>query len=105
MERRHSDGVDLDTILGIVMIVLGVLVYLGEFAVGWVLPVLGVILVLMGILMLLGVLGGGLLIGLLTLGAGLALYLGYLDLPSVVTRSLNIVIGIGLVVLGILQMT
>lgn len=53
---------------------------------------LGVILVLVGILMLLGVLGGGIAIGLPTLAGGLALYLGYLDVPSVVTRSLNIVI-------------
>lgn len=95
---------DLDTILGIAMIVLGALVFLGELGVGFLLPVLGVVLVVLGILMLLDVVSGGTLVGILTLLAGLLLYAGYLDIPSVVTRSLNLVVGVVLIVLGVLQL-
>lgn len=96
---------DLDTVLGIAMIVLGVLVFVGEFTVGWLLPVIGLALIVMGVLMLLGVLAGGTLIGVLTLVAGLLLYAGFLDPPAIVTQSINTVVGIVLIVLGVLQLT
>lgn len=95
---------DLDTIIGIGMIVLGLLVFLGELGVGFLLPILGIVLVVLGVLMLLNVVAGGTLVAVLTLVAGLLLYLGFLDLPSIVIRSLNIVIGVVLIVLGILQL-
>lgn len=96
---------DLDTILGIAMIVLGVLVLLGEFTVGWILPVAGLVLVVMGILMLLGVLAGGTLTGIAVLVIGILLYGDIVGIPGAVTQVLNTVVGVVLIVLGIMQAT
>ncbi len=94
---------DLDTIIGIAMIVLGVLVFLGEFTVGWMLPILGVILLVLGLLMLLGVVAGGTLTAVLLLVIGVLLYAGMVGVPETITQSLNVVVGVVLIVLGILQ--
>lgn len=96
---------DIDTIIGIVMIILGALVLVGELGVGFLLPILGVALIVLGVLMLLGVVGGGTLMGVLTLVLGLLLYLDYVPVPSVVTRSINLIVGVVLIVLGIIQAT
>jgi hypothetical protein len=102
---RHVEGVDLDTIIGLAMIVLGALVFLGEFSVSWLLPVAGIVLVVMGVLMLLGVLAGGALTGISVLVIGLLLNGGLVGIPNAVTQILNPLVGIVLIVLGILQLT
>ncbi|PSG98308.1 hypothetical protein BRD56_00745 [Thermoplasmatales archaeon SW_10_69_26] len=96
---------DLDTIIGLAMIVLGALVFLGEFSVSWLLPVAGVVLVVMGVLMLLGVLAGSTLMGISILVIGLLLYGDVVGIPNAITQILNTVVGIVLIVLGILQLT
>lgn len=95
---------DLDTVIGILMIVLGTLVFLGEFGVGFLLPILGIVLVVLGILMLVNVVAGGTLMGVTNLVVGLLLYGDILGVPSAVTEILNPLVGIVLIVLGILQM-
>lgn len=97
-------GVNLDTILGLAMIVMGVLVFLGEFTVGWLLPVIGIVLVVLGILMLLGALAGGTLMGIAVLVVGLLLYGDVIGVPGNITQILNTIVGIVLIVLGILQL-
>lgn len=95
----------LDRIIGVAMIVLGALVLLGELGVGFLLPILGVALIVLGILMLLDVLSGSTFTGVLVIVLGLLLYLGFVDVPDLVTRSINIIVGVVLVILGILQAT
>lgn len=97
--------VDLDTVIGIALILLGALTFLGEFGVGWILPIAGVVLILMGVLMLLGVLAGGTLTGLTLLVIGLLLNAGVVGIPNAITQVLSTVVGIVLIVLGVLQLT
>lgn len=104
--RGHSSRVDLDTITGIAMIVLGALVFLGEFTafVGFLLEALGVVLIILGLLMLLDVVSGGVAIGIVTLVAGLLLYGDLIGVPNAITQVMNVVVGIVLIVLGVLQL-
>lgn len=87
------------------MLVLGILVLLGEFTVGFLLPFLGVVLIVLGVLMLLGTVGGGSLMGVLTIVLGLLLYVGRVGVPGIVERSINIIVGVVLVVMGIARLT
>lgn len=96
---------DLDTIIGLAMIVIGALVFLGEFSVGWILPVAGVVLIVLGVLMLLNVISGGTLTGIVVLVLGLLLYGGIVGVPAAITQILNTVVGVVLIVLGVLQLT
>lgn len=96
---------DLDTILGIAMIVLGALVLLGEFAVGWLLPVLGVVLIVMGALMLLGVLAGGFLTGIAVLVMGILLYVDRIGVPDEIYAWFSTIVGVVLIILGLMQAT
>lgn len=96
---------DLDTAVGIALIVLGALVLLGELGVGFLLPILGIVLVVLGVLMLLDVVSGGTLVGILTLVVGLLLYLDFLGVPGAVTQAINIIVGVVLLVLGVLKLT
>lgn len=91
----------LNTILGVTLLVLGVLVLLGEFTVGFLLPILGVVLIVLGVLMLLGTVGGGTLMGILTVVLGLLLYVGRIGVPGLVERSINLIVGVLLVIMGL----
>jgi hypothetical protein len=97
--------VDFDQIVAIGLIVLGILVLVGELGVGFLLPILGIVLVVLGVLMLVNIVAGGTLVGVLTLVAGLLLYLDYVPLPDIVTQATNLVVGVFLLVLGVLQLT
>lgn len=94
---------DLDTIIGLILLVLGVLVLLGELGVGFLLPILGVVLVVLGALMLLNIVSGGTLFGIVTIVVGLLLYLDQIGVPGPVSQAINLIVGVVLVVLGILQ--
>lgn len=95
----------LDTIIGIGLIVLGALVLLGEFTVGFLLPILGIVLIVLGALMLLNVVSGSTLVGVLTLVLGLLIYVGRLGVPGLIERSINLIVGVLLVILGIARLT
>lgn len=90
----------MDTILGIALLIIGILVLLGEFTVGFLLPILGIVLIVLGALMLLNVVAGGTLVAILTLVLGLLLYVGRLGVPGIVEQSINLIVGILLIVLG-----
>lgn len=94
-----------DKIIGVTMLVLGVLVLLGQFGVGFLLPIMGVALIVLGILMLVNVVSGSTFTGVLVVVLGLLLYLDYVPVPDLVTQSINIIVGIVLIILGIMQAT
>lgn len=98
-----TSRVELDTILGVAMIVMGVLVLLGEMTFTWIVPVIGIVLAVLGILMLLGVLAGGMLLGVAVLVLGLLLNAGFLDVPDTILQTINLVAGVLLLVFGVLQ--
>lgn len=96
---------DFDTILGIVLVVLGVLALLGEVSFGFILPVLGIALVVLGILMLGNVVDAGTLTGVVTLVLGLLLYTERVGVPGEVARFINFIVGIVLLVLGLREIS
>ncbi len=91
----------MDTIIGIALLVLGILVLVGEFTVGFLLPVLGIVLIVLGALMLLNVVAGGMLMGILSIVLGVLLYVGRLGVPGIVEQSINLIVGVLLVIMGI----
>jgi phosphoglycerol transferase MdoB-like AlkP superfamily enzyme len=92
------------TAVGIGLLVLGLLTLLGELSVGFLLPILGIVLIVLGALMLLNVVGGGTLFGVITVVLGVLLYIGRLGVPSVVERSINLIVGVLLVIMGIARL-
>ena len=97
----------LDLVVGIVMIVLGVLMLIGELSLGALLPYAGIVLIVLGIIILIGKLPGGLLLGLVSLIAGILLVANFFDIPkefAQVMGIINLVIGIVLIVLGVMRL-
>lgn len=94
----------LDLVIGIGLIVVGVLLILGKWGLGAILPYLGIALIVLGVLILLGVLAAGKLIGIASLVVGILLVAGFLQLPKDVREYMwivNLVAGIVLLVLGL----
>lgn len=91
----------LDTVIGVGMIVLGVLALIGEFTFGFLLPVIGVVLIVLGVLMMLDVVSGGTLLAVLSVVLGILLFADFLDLPNLVKQSINIIVGVLLILFGI----
>lgn len=94
----------LDLAIGIGLIVVGLLLILGKWGVGAILPYLGIVLIVVGILILLGTLAAGKLIGVASLVVGILLVMGFIDLPRDIQQYMwivNLVAGIVLLVLGI----
>lgn len=92
----------LDMIIGIGLLVLGVLVLLGEFAIGsMLLPVIGIVLIVFGALVLLDVVGGGTLVAILSIVFGILLATNFVELPNLVKQSINIIVGVLLILMGI----
>lgn len=95
----------LDLALAIALIVIGILVILpGWLGLGGIASIMGIVLIVLGILMLVDVLPGGTLWGVITLVIGLILQFGWLDFPSVAIRTLEIIAGIVLLVMGVLKL-
>ena len=101
----------MDLVIGIALIVVGALLLLGYWTVGWLLPYLGIVLIVAGILMLLGKLAGGMLVGILALVFGILLVLNFIDFPGDMKDFMrnamgiiNLVAGIVFVVLGIMKL-
>jgi hypothetical protein len=96
----------LDTVLGILFIVFGILMVLGKFGIESLLPILGIVLIVAGILILMGKLPGGTLVGVAILVIGILLAGGFLhkSLPDPLRDVLwviNIALGIILIILGV----
>ncbi len=96
----------MNLVVGIVMIVLGVLMCIGELGIQALLPYAGIVLIVLGILILLHTLPGSMLLGVVALIAGILLAVGFFELPSGVREYMwivNLVVGIVLIVLGIMR--
>lgn len=96
---------DLDTILGIVLVVLGILALIGEVSFGFILPVLGIALIVLGILILGNVLSAGTITAVVLLVLGLLLYSGQVGVPSQIVQFINIIVGVVLLILGLRELT
>lgn len=94
----------LDTLVSIALLVLGVLVLVGEFTVGFLLPFLGIALIVIAVLMLVDTLAGGTLVAVSLLVLGLLLAVGYVPVPGLVERSINLIVGVFLVVIGVARL-
>lgn len=94
----------LDTLISVALLIIGILVLLGEFTVGFLVPFLGIALIVIGILMLLNTLAGGTLVGVLLLVLGLLLSVGYVPVPALVERSINLIVGVFLVLIGVARL-
>lgn len=92
--------------LGILFIVLGILMVLGENILGVFIDFLGIILIVVGILILIKTLPGGTLFGVAALIIGILLLGNFLDFQWTreLMRILNFVVGIALIVLGVLKL-
>lgn len=102
--RKPVAGNTLNLVVGIVMIVLGILMCIGELGIQGLLPFAGIVLIVLGVLILLHTLPGSMLLGLVALIAGILLAVGFFDLPAGIREYMwivNLVIGIVLIVLGI----
>lgn len=104
MARESS----LNLIIGVLMIVFGVLLILGEFALQSLLPFLGIVLIVLGVLIIAKVLPGGVIIAVVSIIAGILLLEGFFDwgreirdFTEPVFRIVNIVAGVILLILGI----
>lgn len=95
---------DTDTIVGIVLILLGILVLVGELSVGVLLNVLGLALVVLGILILGDVLTGGNVLGIAVLVLGLLIYLERVGVPGQIAEYVNLIVGVVLLVLGLREL-
>ncbi len=95
---------DLDLAIAIALILLGALVLLGRFGIGALLPVLGIALIVFGILILVDVLTGTRTTAIIVIVLGLLLYLDILDVPREITQVIDIIIGVVLIVLGVMQL-
>jgi hypothetical protein len=92
------------TVIGVLLIVLGLLLVLGKLGIGGLLPFAGIVLIILGILILIGTFPGGTLVGIACLVIGVLLAAGFLPLPKEIAQSLwivNIVLGIILIVFGV----
>lgn len=93
-----------NTIIGVVLIVIGLLMVLNKLGIGDFLSYAGIILLVVGILILIGTLAGGTLLGIVVLVIGILLVAGFLDLPREIRDHLwivNIVLGIVLIFFGV----
>ena len=95
-------------VIAIALIVFGVLLILGEFAIQSLLPFLGILLIILGILILVKVVNGSMLIAIVAIVVGIVLLEDLVpfskDLRETlapVMRVINIIAGVILVVLGI----
>lgn len=95
----------MNTLVSVALLLVGILVLVGEFTLGFLLPWLGVILVVLGVLMLLGILSGGTLVGTVTVVLGLLLYAGVIGVPGLIERAINLIVGVALVVVAIGRLT
>lgn len=93
---------DPSTILGVIAIVLGILILIGWFGFGDLVPILGVVLVVAAILILLGVIAGSRLAAILFLVLGILLLTGFLPGLGVIGRVIDIVVAIVLIIYGIM---
>lgn len=99
------------TVVGIAFIVVGVLLLLGRFSLGWLLDVMGFALIVLGVLILVNVLPGGMPLGLLALILGILLLANILEFPRELREPLgrfmdllNLVAGVILIVVGALRL-
>jgi hypothetical protein len=93
----------LDTVLGIALIVIGILLCLGKLGLGGLLPFAGIVLIVLGILVLINTLPGGKLLGIVCLVVGIILAMGFLSLPKEIQDYMwivNLVAGIILIIMG-----
>lgn len=95
---------DLDLAIAIALILLGALVLLGRFGISALLPVLGIALIVFGVLILLDILTGTRTTAIIVIVLGLLLYLDILDVPREITQVIDIIIGVVLIVLGVMQL-
>ena len=100
----------LDLAVAIALIVLGILLLVGRFSLGALIPLAGVVLIVLGILVLIRTLPGGPLLGAVALVLGILLVGNWIDYPRSVDRSIrsamdiiNIVAGVICLILGVLK--
>ncbi len=95
-------------VLGVVLIVLGVLVLTGPLKVPFVGLITGVLLILAGVLIVLGKLEGHIVLAIVLLLLGVLLVVPNAvgkELTGVLDTVVNLVVGVGLLVYGILKVS
>lgn len=101
MAMRRSD---MDRAIGIIAIVLGVLVLFSRLSVGWLVYVAGVVLLVFGILILVKAVRGTPTTGVVFVVLGALLFTGLLGVSRVLGDIVDIVVGVGLIIVGVMKL-
>lgn len=94
-------------LVGLLLLILGILLVVGYFSLGALIPYAGIVLIVVGILMLVDVLPGGVLLGVVGLVLGVLLVGNWIDLPAGIRdamKVINLVVGILLIIFGALRL-
>lgn len=94
-------------LLAVILVVLGAIILLGKLSIGFLLPYAGIALIVVGVLILLKAIPGTLLVGVVVLVLGILLQGHWLALPKgtgALLGTIDLVVGIVLVVLGVLKL-
>ncbi|MBW3582998.1 MAG: hypothetical protein KY455_07865 [Euryarchaeota archaeon] len=101
MARTATSTTDWDKVIGIISIILGVLVLIGELSFTGIVPFIGILLIVLGILMFVNIVRGSNLVAAGFVVLGILLAVNFLNIPGTLARVLDLVVGVALIVYGI----